>query len=340
MKRLNVMDTALRLLASNGRITSGELARATGVSRQAAHATLSRLVEQGVAQPVGAGRGAHYVPTGFRSYRWSTAGLEEHRVWADLADDDSLSPVQDPAHSILEYAVTEMVNNVIDHSGADVVTVRVGRLDNDLVVSVEDNGVGVFEKIRENKDIESHLDALAQLSKGKLTTDPERHTGEGIFFASKAVDIFTLTANGLEWIIDNRLADVAVGTSPRTHGTAVTLRHDPTSSRTIESVFSHYTTGLEFDTSQVIVRLFEHGDSFVSRSQARRIASGLEKFRRVLVDFSGIQRVGQGFVDELFRIWSGAHPEITLEPVNMNPAVEFMVHRGLPSSSGSQDTTR
>ncbi|MCL1597664.1 MAG: STAS-like domain-containing protein, partial [Actinomycetia bacterium] len=160
--------------------------------------------------------------------------------------------------------------------------------------------------------------------------DAEHHTGEGIFFASKAVDVFTLAANGLEWTVDNRLGDVAVGISSRLQGTAVTLQHDPTSPRTLDSVFAAYTTGLEFDTSQVIVRLFDHGDSFVSRSHARRIAAGLEVFRRVIVDFSGIQRVGQGFVDELFRIWSKAHPGTALEPINMNPAVEFMVRRGLP----------
>ncbi|MFV2000250.1 MAG: STAS-like domain-containing protein [Acidimicrobiia bacterium] len=340
MKRPKVKDIALRLLTNEGRITSGELARAAGVSRQTAHAALSVLVQRGMAQPVGAGRGAHYLPTGVRSYRWSNEGLEEHRVWAELLDGEPLSSVRDPARSILEYAVSEMVNNVIDHSLADTVTVRVGRLGNDLTITIEDDGVGVFAKIQEEKSLESHLDALSQLSKGKLTTDPARHTGEGIFFASKAVDVFTLVANNLEWIIDNRLVDVAVGTASRSCGTAVTLRHDPTDPRTLESVFAAYTTDFEFDTSQVIVRLFEHGDSFVSRSQARRIAAGLEKFRRVIVDFAGIQRVGQGFVDELFRIWSAAHPETALEPINMNPAVKFMVHRGLPQPYGPQETTR
>ena len=107
------------------------------------------------------------------------------------------------------------------------------------------------------------------------------------------------------------------------------LTHDPTSGRTLESVFGDYTSGYDFDTSRIIVKLFEHGDSFVSRSEARRVAVGLERFRVVIVDFGGIRRVGQGFVDELLRVWASSHPNVRIEPANMNPAVEFMVRRGL-----------
>ena len=78
MKRKNVKETALGLLAEQGRVTSGDVARVAGVSRQSAHATLAALVSAGNATPVGAGRGAHYVPADALSFNWQTAGLEEH----------------------------------------------------------------------------------------------------------------------------------------------------------------------------------------------------------------------------------------------------------------------
>lgn len=334
MEGLNVKELAFRLLTLHGRLSSGELARDAGVSRQTAHAVLAGLVGDGVAEAVGAGRGAHYVPAKLRSYRWDVDGLEEHRVWHDLLRDEAMETVQDPALSVLEYAVTEMVNNVIDHSGSGDLVVRIGARDGDIVVSIEDTGIGAFERVRAALQLESHLDALGQLSKGKLTTDPEAHTGEGIFFTSKAVDRFVLVANGVEWTIDNTIGDVAVGELDRGNGTVIGLTHDPTSGRTLESVFGEYTSGYDFDTSRVIVKLFEHGDSFVSRSEARRVAVGLERFRVVIVDFDGIRRVGQGFVDELFRVWASSHPGVRIEPVNMNPAVEFMVRRGLDGDGG------
>jgi anti-sigma regulatory factor (Ser/Thr protein kinase) len=331
MERQNVKHTALRLLAVSGRITSGELAAATMVSRQTAHAVLTRLVGDGDVVAVGAGRGAHYVLTGFRSYRWDVRDLEEYHVWNELVSDSALAEAADPALSVLQYAVSEMVNNVIDHSGSDEVRVGVSMGENDVTVSIEDTGVGALEKIRAVKQLDSHFDALGQMSKGKVTTDPERHTGEGIFFTSKAVDCFTLSANGIEWTVDNLVGDVAVGVSGGEPGTTITLTHDLAGTRTLDSVFGEHTTGLAFDRSQVIVKLFQHGDTFVSRSEARRVAVGLDQFTTVVVDFSGVRRVGQGFVDELFRVWASAHEATSLEPVNMNSAVEFMVRRGLSS---------
>ena len=331
MERQKVKSEALRILAIGGRITSGELADATGVSRQTGHAVLSQFVAEGVVEAVGAGRGAHYVLTGLRSYRWGVHGLEEHRVWNTLLLDEALADTRDPARSVLQYAVSEMVNNVIDHSESAGLSVGISTHVDEISISIEDVGVGAFEKVRSAMNFESHLDALGQMSKGKLTTDPERHTGEGIFFTSKAVDRFTLSANGIEWVVDNVMGDVAVGVSDREAGTAIGLVHDAGSTRTLESVFGGYSSEFEFDRSQVVVKLFQHGETFISRSEARRIAVGLDQFRVVVVDFVDIQSVGQGFVDELFRVWASGHEGTRLEPVNMNAAVEFMVRRGLNS---------
>ncbi len=328
MERQKVKLEALRLLTMSGRVTSGDLANATGVSRQTAHAVLTGLVGEGVVRAVGAGRGAHYLLTGFRSYRWDVHGLEEHRVWDKILLDEAIANTGDPARSVLNYAVSEMVNNVIDHSRSDGLTVGISMQGDDIAVSIEDVGIGVFEKVRAALSLESHFDALGQISKGKLTTDPERHTGEGIFFTSKAIDRFTLSANGIEWVVDNVADDVAVGVSDNVVGTVVGLVHDAGSTRTLESVFDGYSSHFEFDKSRAVVKLFQHGEAFVSRSEARRLAVGLDRFKTVAVDFFGVRSVGQGFVDELFRVWASDH-DTRLEPVNMNAAVEFMVRRGL-----------
>ena len=66
---------------------------------------------------------------------------------------------------------------------------------------------------------------------------------------------------------------------------------------------------------------------WISRSQAKRVLRGLEKYRRVVFDFAGINMVGQAFCDEVFRVFEIAHPEIIVEAVNMNKSVELMVTR-------------
>ena len=48
-----------------------------------------------------------------------------------------------------------------------------------------------------------------------------------------------------------------------------------------------------------------------------------------MVDFTGVKSVGQGFADEVFRVWARAHPETRLIPIAMQRTVAFMVERAL-----------
>ncbi|MFM8292004.1 MAG: STAS-like domain-containing protein [Planctomycetia bacterium] len=61
--------------------------------------------------------------------------------------------------------------------------------------------------------------------------------------------------------------------------------------------------------------------------EARRVTIGLERFRYVTIDFTGVELVGQGFCDELFRVFAGGHPQVVLAPVGMSESVAFMVER-------------
>jgi len=66
---------------------------------------------------------------------------------------------------------------------------------------------------------------------------------------------------------------------------------------------------------------------YISRSQARRILTDLEKFKVIYFDFYRVDLIGQAFADEIFRVFHNRFPEIRLEPENMNEVVKFMVER-------------
>lgn len=65
----------------------------------------------------------------------------------------------------------------------------------------------------------------------------------------------------------------------------------------------------------------------MTRSEAKRLVRRFEDFREVVVDFEGVRRIGQGFADEVFRVWANDHPDVHLVPIHMVRAVEFMVRR-------------
>jgi STAS-like domain of unknown function (DUF4325) len=52
-----------------------------------------------------------------------------------------------------------------------------------------------------------------------------------------------------------------------------------------------------------------------------------------VLDFRGVGEIGQGFADEVFRVWACSHGAAALTPLNMNEAVAFMVGRALAQRS-------
>jgi anti-sigma regulatory factor (Ser/Thr protein kinase) len=255
-------------------------------------------------------------------------GLAEHEVWRRIVNDLKLNTGSE-AGRIMAYAFMEMLNNAIDHSDSETAAISLWISPDQWCFEIKDKGIGAYEKLEEGLRLGSKFEAVQELSKGKRTTDPLRHTGEGIFFTSKVVDLFRLTSSGVRWIVDNLRHDQALGTVPAAVGTLVQCQIDPHTDRVLADIFKEFTQDNAFVRTRPVVKLFEVGAAFVSRSEARRLLDGLDAdFETVEVDFAGVADVGQGFVDELLRVWPTTHPGKTVLPINMNPAVEFMVRRG------------
>lgn len=328
-KDMTIPELIRVLVADRGSVTSGQVAEAAGVTRQAAHQHLVRLVRAGELRRMGAGRGSHYVADADLDRRYPLDELEEHRVWEAVAREvRSIREAPPNVSSILRYAFTEMLNNAIDHSGGAEARVKIWAPD-PVSFEIHDDGIGVFRHLRERLGLPDDLAGLQQLSKGRETTAPDRHSGEGIFFTSKAVDRFELDANRLRWIVDNGRGDQAIGDAPEHAGTRVRCDVDPAIRRTLEEVFGPFIDEetLEFTRTVVPLAMFETEGGFVSRSEAKRLGTRLERFREAVVDFSSVGEVGLAFVDELFRVWANEHPETRLVPINMSPMVERVVRR-------------
>ena len=106
----------------------------------------------------------------------------------------------------------------------------------------------------------------------------------------------------------------------------------------MKEIFDQFTEGedMTFDKTIVPLHLAQHeGDKLVSRSQAKRVANRFERFKRVELDFTGIDEIGQAFADELFRVFARAHPEIRITPINTVAAVAQMIRRVVGAADAS-----
>jgi anti-sigma regulatory factor (Ser/Thr protein kinase) len=323
-------DRLRRLVDERGEVANRDVSRGLEVSPATAHRLLRSLVVAGVLELRGKGPSSRYR---FRSIRlrFSIRGLEEDRAWRKTAEAIlRVRPLDEEELRSLQYAATEVINNAVEHSRGRRVEVGVEFAARaTTVVTVRDDGVGVFRRICEDFGFPSTHDAIVGLEKGKLTSDPSRHSGEGLFFSSKAVSRCRLESQKTAWIVDNVVGDSAIAPSTVSRGTSVRLEVVRGRTPRLVEVFAAYADpeSLSFARTRATVKLGAYGKTLVSRSEARRLTEGLTKFKQVTLDFSGVETVGQGFCDEVFRVFARSHPEVAVEPVGMNEAVAFMVAR-------------
>lgn len=269
-----------------------------------------------------------------------TPELSESEVWRrDFQQLKEAVPAN--VYDICYYGFTEIFNNAIDHSLGSVVHAALKEESGNINITIYDNGVGIFRKLKNAFGFSDERESMLQLSKGKLTTDPERHTGEGIFFSSRVFDRFAILANGLTYMRDNNENDwyFEEGKNAGEISTMIKMEIPVDSNRKLEDVFRKYAdpdTSV-FDRTHIYIKLsLSKEDRFVSRSQAKRVLAGLEKFKHIVLDFKDVHAVGQAFVDEVFRVFSASHPEIEITHVNANESIKFMIDRGLATASADK----
>lgn len=309
------------------------------VSRMTVHRHLNTLITQNKIVKFGTTRKTTYSLINVFNKKLLfeiDSSLSESSVWEKY-----LKPALEklPANivGICEYGFTEMFNNAIDHSEGRVIIVNTKKKSNNLRIEISDNGIGIFRKLKNAFGFEDVREGVLALSKGKLTTDKKNHTGEGIFFTSRAFDVFVIKANGVSYIKNNIEDDWFVESRMDVdeEGTDVILEININSQRKTKDVFDEFTNPdtFAFNKTHVLVELCELKDErYISRSQAKRLLLGLEKFKHIILDFRHVMVVGQGFVDEVFRVYKNKHPDITIEYKNANSDVEFMIKRGIATT--------
>lgn len=329
--KTTIRRRALALISANGQGIGTRLATEFGLSRQVASGYLQAMAREGLIEAEGTTRARVYklrtLAEAEQSY--PREGLQEDVVWRELIA-PLVAELADNVRNIWHHGSTEMINNAIDHSGSSDVNVSVHKNALYTEVVVADEGEGIFLKIQRALNLHDTRESILELAKGKLTTAPQQHSGEGIFFTSRAMDVFEIESHHLRFSHALRAADVIAEQKADTPGTRVRMRLDNDSTKKMSEVFDAFTDSEEytFDKTVVPLRLAQHeGEKLVSRSQAKRVAHRFERFKRVELDFTDVEEIGQAFADEMFRVFAAAHPAIRITPINTSPAVAQMIRR-------------
>lgn len=305
------------------------------MSRQAANRYLQQMVDEGLIIAEGNTKSREYslVVLGEQALSLNIApDLAEDQVWRESVR-PLLKDIPQNILTICQYSFTEMLNNVVDHSEGTQAYIHIRCTAISIDITIIDDGVGIFHKIKREFHLDDERHAILELAKGKLTTAPSRHSGEGIFFTSRVCDHFSILSGklyfghaheGQDWLLEEEDTSMA-------DGTLVNMSINPTSNRTLQEVFEQYASEDEdfgFNKTHVPVFLARYGDeNLISRSQAKRLLARFEKFKEVMLDFENVAMIGQAFADEIFRVFQQQNPDVNITWINAKEEVEKMIRR-------------
>ncbi|MEW8395640.1 MAG: ATP-binding protein, partial [Candidatus Thiodiazotropha sp.] len=237
------------------------------ITPQAVNAHIKKKKKEGWLTSTGSGKGKRYFLGDSREYQSLfplTETFTEDGVWRDhfaYVFDGLPENILDICH----YGFTEMVNNVIDHSSGKQIYISATRDQEKIMIYIMDDGEGIFRKIKRLCQLNDERQALLELSKGKLTTDPNNHTGEGIFFTSRVFDQFEIESRGIRFSHDDSFEFDYIQETNITSGevgTAVHMLIERDSERDIQSVFDDFAgpDAYQFNKTVIPVRLAQYGD--------------------------------------------------------------------------------
>ena len=334
-------DEILKFVAANLKEHPRDIITVTAehfnVTNSAISQHLRSLIKDGQIEATGKGRSRSFTfkKTTHVFEEVITPDLHEDQIW-NTRIKPILPELKENITNICHYGFTEMFNNVIDHSASKTAKIIVQIDQGEIELVILDSGIGIFKKIKDEFNLPDERQAILELSKGKLTTDPSRHTGEGIFFTSRVFNSFSIWSGELFFSHTTDNMDWLITAKDEYPGTRVSMAISRNSERTLQSVFDSFASADEdFSFSKTIVALVlskYEGEQLVSRSQAKRILNRVDKFKTVMLDFAKIDFVGRAFIDEIFRVYRNEHPNIFIAHVNANKAIVGLIESVIGSS--------
>jgi len=107
-------------------------------------------------------------------------------------------------------------------------------------------------------------------------------------------------------------------------GTTISMKLNNHSDRLDEDVFKRFSSedGVSFSKTVVPVALARYGqEKLVSRSQAKKLLARVDQFETVVLDFAGVDAIGQAFADEIFRVFTHSHPQTKIVAIHTNASI-------------------
>jgi hypothetical protein len=227
---------------------------------------------------------------------YAIARLDEHTPW--MRDVHPVLALKPAVARVAQHVFGELLNNAIDHSGATTVTVSVRQTPTHLHMLVSDDGLGVFTQLARKADLPDARAAL-ELAKGRAIT-PQRCSSASTRSSGQARPSSQPRARHRA-APDRRLQRL------RLRGRPARLQPHPGAAARPHRQ--------------------RHDARLPRAGPLGRLAPGALRHRGAR--FEGVDDVGPSFIDEVFRVYAKAHPQVTLSPTKANARVAKLLQASI-----------
>ncbi len=330
---MNTKDKILVIIKKSNGISGADIGRQLNISRQSVNKYINRLIRDNLVIKVGNTKSTMYYIAGEKpktikiSKIYKNRNLDEDEIFSDIELRINLKKyVTQNTYKIINYAFTEIFNNAIDHSKSEKIKVDIIIYNNHFEFTIRDYGIGLFYSIYKNLKLQNENEAIIALIKGKTTTMSSRHSGEGIFFTSKLCDSLIIRSHLIELNYDNLRNDMFYNMIRYIKGTNVRFTIKRNTNRSMKRIFNKFSPkeyDYKFSRTKITLNLLKK--EFISRSEAKRLLIGMEKFEEIIIDFKKVENVGQAFIDEVFRVFKNKYSSKRIIPINVNSVIEEMI---------------
>ena len=266
-----------------------------GTSRQAIHKHLKQLIQSHRLKSLGEG-------STHKQYQWGAVreklmhyvldqAINVDAIWEnDFAPliDDLVSPAVKIAVS---YALKALVKNAISHAQAHYLYVCLQTNQNDLLLIVRDDGVGIVETLQAHYHLDDPKRCLFELAKGKFSCQPDCYEGNSLAICSRLFEEFAIDSNKYYF-------------TRMPFGKLMPLVNDPqTTIRLLIALDLQFDPACIFHAMQAghaYIPLYYLNHGSLGEAEVMPVLERLASFSRVTLDFQAVKKVSAGFIQALF----------------------------------------
>ena len=303
-----------------------------GISRQAALKHMNALIDDNMVMAYGKTRDRRYKLIPQVNYN-KTIPINNEFILHDVLQENFLLHLESLPKNIFqicEYSIEALVNNIVEHSQASNLYVKLFLTYSDLNIIISDNGSGLLENIKSKLDLEIVELAALELAKGKITTNLLQNSGEAlntIFHLFDKVEVDS-SGYGIVYVSNREQWDIKYSTQKQ--GTRVHLQINPNSNRTCNKIFQNLFSKKEQCIRIPIILLKYHNKNcLISKQQAKNIFWNIDFINAIQFDFYNIDLIGPAFADELVRQSRSVNRDVIIEWVNHNNTIDLLMKRAL-----------